>query len=162
MRTPSSQGGVSAEACIAQRDTQWTSLAANPLSRVLHFRRPLLRRREAPPGVLRADLLKDLATMDTTKDATARRWLPIFPPDLPAALAVTMKPYRIRNTELVATHGSPPDYDTHVPVAFDGPWVTPGRHDGPARVVDVAPTPAVVGARPLECLDGHVPRQAIR
>jgi predicted AlkP superfamily pyrophosphatase or phosphodiesterase len=39
------------------------------------------------------------------------------------------------------THGSPHDYDTHVPILFYGPkWVKPGRVDARVEVVDIAPT----------------------
>ena len=40
-----------------------------------------------------------------------------------------------------ATHGSPHDYDTRVPLLFYGPrWVTPARHDARVEIVDIAPT----------------------
>jgi predicted AlkP superfamily pyrophosphatase or phosphodiesterase len=41
----------------------------------------------------------------------------------------------------VATHGSPHDYDTHVPVMLYGPkWIKPGRIDSRVDVVDIVPT----------------------
>jgi predicted AlkP superfamily pyrophosphatase or phosphodiesterase len=41
----------------------------------------------------------------------------------------------------IATHGSPHDYDTHVPILMYGPhWVKAGRVDAPVEVVDIAPT----------------------
>ncbi len=41
----------------------------------------------------------------------------------------------------VATHGSPHEYDTHVPIMLWGPrWVKPGRIDSRVLVVDIAPT----------------------
>lgn len=40
-----------------------------------------------------------------------------------------------------AVHGSPHDYDTHVPVLLYGPtWIGIGRIDRPVEVVDIAPT----------------------
>ena len=45
----------------------------------------------------------------------------------------------------VATHGSPHDYDTHVPILMYGPeWVRAARVDGRVEVVDIAPTLARV------------------
>jgi predicted AlkP superfamily pyrophosphatase or phosphodiesterase len=42
---------------------------------------------------------------------------------------------------LVATHGSPYPYDTHVPVLIYGPkWIKSGRVDARVEVVDIAPT----------------------
>jgi arylsulfatase A-like enzyme len=115
------------------------------------------------PGVLRADLMSDLARKDTTKDAIARRWLHMFPPELPVAVTVTLNPFWYRYTGIVATHGSPHDYDAHVPIIFYGPWIKPGRYGEFSRVVDIAPTlAAIIDVRPLERLDGHVLQSAIR
>lgn len=41
----------------------------------------------------------------------------------------------------IATHGSPHEYDTHVPILMYGPkWVKAGRVDAQVEVVDIAPT----------------------
>jgi arylsulfatase A-like enzyme len=43
------------------------------------------------------------------------------------------------------THGSPYEYDTHVPVAFLGPgWVRAGSYAGTVGVEDIAPTLATL------------------
>ena len=64
---------------------------------------------------------------------------------------------------LLASHGTPHDYDARVPVLFYGPWFNTGHFDTPARVVDMAPTlAAVLGVKPLERLDGRVLMSAIR
>jgi hypothetical protein len=40
-----------------------------------------------------------------------------------------------------ASHGSPWEYDTRVPVVFLGePWIKSGRYAGPAEPTDIAPT----------------------
>ena len=67
------------------------------------------------PGVLRVDLVRDLARADTTKDAIARRWLHMLPPELPVEVVVTLRPYNYWG-QGSATHGTPHDYDAHVPV----------------------------------------------
>jgi arylsulfatase A-like enzyme len=114
------------------------------------------------PGVLRVDRFRDLARADTVKDAIARRWLHAFPPDFPVELAVTLKPYYVVS-ETQAEHGSPHDYDAHVPVVLYGPPFAPGRYAPFVRVVDMAPTLAhVVGVHPLERLDGRVLTEALR
>ena len=38
------------------------------------------------------------------------------------------------------THGSPWDYDTHVPILFYGSMIKPGKYSGPVYVTDIAPT----------------------
>lgn len=115
------------------------------------------------PGVLRADLVSQLTRADTTRDYVARRWLHMLPPDVPAAVAVTLKPYWYWAGVPIATHGSPHDYDARVPIIFWGYGVKPGRHSRVVRVVDIAPTLAtILNVPPLERLDGHVLREVIR
>jgi len=117
---------------------------------------------KAVPGVQRVDLVKDLAQADTTKDYVARRWLHSLPPGIPIEVVVTLQPYKYWGRGN-ATHGSPHDYDAHVPVLFYGPPFKPGKYDEFARVVDMAPTlAAVLDTPPLEKLDGHVLRSALR
>ena len=117
------------------------------------------------PGVLRADLMSALARTDTTTDAIARRWMHTFTPTGPVRLVITLTPYSYWGigSSLIATHGSPHDYDAHVPVVFYGAGIAPGKYTEFVRVVDMAPTLAhLLGVRPLETLDGHVLRHAIR
>lgn len=114
------------------------------------------------PGVLRADRVRDLARADTTKDVVARRWLHMLPPDVPVEVVVTLEPYSYW-VPGAATHGTPHDYDAHVPVIFYGAPFKPGKYGEFARVVDMAPTLAVtLGAQPLEQVDGHVLQSALR
>jgi predicted AlkP superfamily pyrophosphatase or phosphodiesterase len=44
----------------------------------------------------------------------------------------------------LTTHGSPYSYDTHVPVIFYGPGVTPGLYHGESSPADIAPTLATL------------------
>jgi len=63
----------------------------------------------------------------------------------------------------MATHGSPHDYDAHVPLIFAGAGVQPGRYTEFARVVDIAPTLAqLLSVLPMETLDGVVLKRAVR
>jgi predicted AlkP superfamily pyrophosphatase or phosphodiesterase len=115
------------------------------------------------PGVLRVDRFRDLTRADTTKDVIARRWLHAIPRDLPVEVVVTLRPYFYWSAGGPATHGTPHDYDAHVPVLFYGGPFKPGKYDEFARVVDMAPTlAAVLNVSPLEKLDGHVLRSSLR
>lgn len=55
-----------------------------------------------------------------------------------------------------STHGSAHAYDREVPIAFLGRGVAPGRGDGSARTIDVAPTLARLAGIPVpESVDGR-------
>jgi predicted AlkP superfamily pyrophosphatase or phosphodiesterase len=112
------------------------------------------------PGIARVDRYADLAA-DTTGDPIARRWRHQFgdAPDL--ALVITLTPNSLWGSS-VASHGSPYDYDSNVPLLFYGPGFAAGRHTEFVRTVDLAPTLAArVGVRPLERLDGVVLNAAL-
>jgi hypothetical protein len=114
-------------------------------------------------GVGRVDFVRDLSKADTTKDAVARRWLHMLPPDLPADLVVSLAPYAYYASVTMSTHGTPNDYDAHVPVIFYGPWFTAGKYSQKALVADMAPTlAAVAGAPPTERVDGKARVEAMR
>jgi len=61
-------------------------------------------------------------------------------------VAYVLKRYWFANTRTAgSTHGSPHDYDRHVPILLYGaPWVTPKRHDEAVEVTDIAPTLAAI------------------
>lgn len=60
-------------------------------------------------------------------------------------------------------HGSPWEYDTHIPLLLHGaPFVKAGRYTGAAKQQDVAPTVgALIGAMPLPTYTGRVLDEAI-
>lgn len=60
-------------------------------------------------------------------------------------------------------HGSPWEYDTHVPLLLYGaPFVKAGQYNEPARQQDVAPTVgAMIGASPLPTYTGRVLSEAV-
>ena len=126
--------------------------------------RALARSLAAIPGVARVNRPSDLAMRDTTTDASARRWLHTIPADAPAELVVTLRPLSVwKSSPRYAQHGSPNDYDAHVPVILYGPPFSAGRRTRPARVVDMAPTLAwATSTVPLETLDGRVLWDALR
>ena len=112
------------------------------------------------PGVERVDRVRALAA-DTLlageRGAVARRWVHALPPDLPAELVVTLRPYYYYANVTYASHGSPHAQDARVPIIFHGAPFKPGSYQAFTRVVDIAPTlAAVLGVRPTERLDGRV------
>jgi arylsulfatase A-like enzyme len=116
----------------------------------------------AVPGIDRVYETRTLASRDTVADHVARRWLHMIPPDFDVPLVASMAPGAYWAGTTYATHGTPHDYDAHVPVAFLGPWFRPGTYDRFTRVVDMAPTLArVLGIPPTEPLDGRVLTEAL-
>jgi predicted AlkP superfamily pyrophosphatase or phosphodiesterase len=105
------------------------------------------------PGVARVD---DFHRMlgDTLRDPIARRWAHQFPADANVELVVTLTPLSLWGNA-IASHGSPYDYDSHVPLIFYGAGIRPGRHGEFVRTVDIAPTlAAMLGVRMRERVDG--------
>jgi len=115
------------------------------------------------PGVARAARMSDLASRDLGKDMIARRWVQMFPPDVPVVGTITMTPGSYWWNITFATHGTPNLQDSNVPIVFYGQWFKPGRYGEFARTVDIAPTLAqVLGVTPLEPIDGKVLKAGIR
>jgi len=95
-------------------------------------------------------------------DIVARRWRHAIPPDVPAAVVVTLKQGSVWGDYATGIHGSPWDDDAHVPLILYGAPFRAGRYNELARVVDLAPTLAwVCGVTPTDVLDGHVLRSAL-
>ncbi len=113
-------------------------------------------------GVQRVDRFADLARRDLTADTIARRWVRQLPAPSPVDYVVTLTPLSLATRQL-STHGSPHDYDTHVPLIFHGAGIRAGTRTGFVRTVDIAPTLAdMLGVRPTERLDGESLRKQLR
>jgi hypothetical protein len=69
---------------------------------------------------------------------------------------IVMEPYWIAPAQ-GTTHGSPFSYDTHVPMIFLGPGISPGRYNGTVAPNDIAPTLAtLLGVETPSCSEGRV------
>ena len=105
-------------------------------------------------GIARIDRFANLAR-DTATDAIARRWSHQFPANTNVEMVATLTPGSLWGTLLVASHGSPYDFDSNVPIVFYGPGISAARRTEFVRTVDIAPTVAqLIGVKPLEKLDG--------
>jgi Type I phosphodiesterase / nucleotide pyrophosphatase len=105
------------------------------------------------PGVARVDRFQALLA-DTATDVIARRWAHQFPATVNVEAVITLDPLSTWGGN-VASHGSPRDYDSHVPLLFAGFGVTPGVRSQFVRTVDIAPTLAqLLGVKVLEPVDG--------
>ena len=113
------------------------------------------------PGVARVDRFPALLA-DTLTDEIARRWAHQFPATVPIELVITLTPYSTWGGN-VASHGSPRDYDSHVPLIFAGAGIKRGVHTQFVRTVDLAPTLAeLLGVKPSERLDGVSLKDALK
>jgi len=111
--------------------------------------------KEAKALLLRVDGVADVFTReqllgsDTSTpylDAMRKSWHA----DIGASLQVLLKPnWMVSSRSGGTTHGSPYDYDTHVPILVYGPhWVGHGKVDTRVEVIDIAPTLAgLLGVR---------------
>jgi predicted AlkP superfamily pyrophosphatase or phosphodiesterase len=112
---------------------------------------------KAVPGVLRVDLFADFAKQDMGTDFLARRWTHMFPAGMLPAAVIELTPGSIYDFGLTGTHGSPYDYDTHVPMIYYGAPFRRGTYSEFVRTVDIGPTlAAALHVKPTEPLDGHV------
>jgi predicted AlkP superfamily pyrophosphatase or phosphodiesterase len=105
------------------------------------------------PGVARVDRFRALLA-DTASDVIARRWAHQFPATSNVEAVITLDPLSTWGGN-IASHGSPRDYDSHVPLIFSGFGVAPGARTQFVRTVDLAPTLAqLLGVKPQEPTDG--------
>ncbi|MFN5581563.1 alkaline phosphatase family protein [Gemmatimonas sp.] len=126
------------------------------------FRRPedhdaavalFMREARKIPGVARVDRFRQLLA-DTTGSAIARRWAHQFPAEGNVAAVVTLDSLSTWDGN-VASHGSPYDHDSHVPIIFAGFGTAQRVRSDFVRTVDIAPTLArLLRVKPLERLDG--------
>jgi arylsulfatase A-like enzyme len=87
----------------------------------------------------REQLTKDRA-MD---DAVGRRVHNGFNGSRGGDVVIVLEPYWLYGAK-GTTHGTPYNYDTHVPIIFMGPGVKAGRFNKPAKPNDIAPTLATM------------------
>jgi len=120
-------------------------------------------RARAVPGIARVDLTRTLATADTTRDTIARRWVHALPPDLPIAAVVTLEPHWVWAPGTDAQHGTPWDYDAHVPLVLYGAPFRAGVYADTVRSVDLVRTLAAgLGLTVPADADGRVLREALK
>jgi predicted AlkP superfamily pyrophosphatase or phosphodiesterase len=137
----------------------FTKAKVNPDTVLRVFREEALR----TPGVSRVDRWSDLVKGDTIGDPITRRWTHQFPADAQIEYIVTLTKGSLWQGPLIASHGTPYDYDSNVPIIFYGPEFKPGRYSDFVRTVDIAPTlAAAAGVKPGEKLDGVVLTKALK
>jgi len=84
-----------------------------------------------------------LMTDRAMNDAVGRRVQNGFHPGRGADLVIILEPYWIYGSS-GTTHGTPYNYDTHVPVIFMGAGIKPGKYNSRVAPNDIAPTLATM------------------
>jgi hypothetical protein len=95
------------------------------------------------PHVLRVYTRTQLLNGRVPDDPVGRAVRNGFFPSRSSDLAIVLDPYWIADA-YETTHGSPFDYDTHVPVIFLSPRIKPGRYAAEITPNDIAPTLAAL------------------
>ncbi len=94
----------------------------------------------AEPHIARVYTHHDLAAGAVQHDAIGRAMTLGFYAPRSADLLIVQEPYALFDAAPGSSHGTPYDYDTHVPLIFMGAQVKPGVYSGKVLVNDVAPT----------------------
>jgi predicted AlkP superfamily pyrophosphatase or phosphodiesterase len=95
------------------------------------------------PYVARVYTRGQLVTGRPAADNFDRRVIRSFNLHRSGDLEIVLDPYWIRGST-AATHGTPYNYDTHIPLVFMGPGIRPGRYYEAAALNDIAPTLAAL------------------
>jgi predicted AlkP superfamily pyrophosphatase or phosphodiesterase len=98
----------------------------------------------AEPGFAVAYTSRELSAGQLTSAPLFAQMRKSWHPQVSGDMQFAVKPnwmFGLRPNSAVATHGSPYEFDTHVPILLYGPgWIKPGRVDARVGVVDIAPT----------------------
>ncbi len=95
---------------------------------------------QAQPGIARAYTVDDIATVVGSNDPLLEAVADGYYADRSGDIHVLVKPNYIFWSGGGTTHGTPYDYDAHVPLIFMGAGVKPGRNTERVRMNELAPT----------------------
>ena len=114
----------------------------------------------ATPGVAHVYRSDELKTRAEAGDTLARAATLSYVEERSGDLIIVLKPYWIPEGP-AATHGSPYEYDTNVPVVLFGAGVTAGTYVTPATPADIAPTLASLAGLSMPGTDGRILTEAL-
>jgi predicted AlkP superfamily pyrophosphatase or phosphodiesterase len=108
----------------------------------------------------RSELLKDELRHNRITASVARGFYSSRSGDL---IIVPQPYFFFVSADIITTHGTAYRYDTHVPVIFFGPGITPGTYFNECSPADIAPTlSALLGLTPPSNSEGRVLAEAIK
>ena len=113
------------------------------------------------PRVVRVYTREQLLDGAATADTIARRISKSYHPQRSGDLEIVLEPYWLRSSA-GTTHGTPYDYDAHIPLILMGPRIVPGAYHTAATMNDLAPTvAALLGIATPAGSDGRVLSEAV-
>jgi arylsulfatase A-like enzyme len=96
---------------------------------------------QAQPGIARAYTVDDVVTAEASNDPYVKAVAAGYYADRSGDIHVLVKPnYIFWTTSAGVTHGTPYDYDNHVPLILYGFGIKPGQYREKTRVNELAPT----------------------
>jgi arylsulfatase A-like enzyme len=115
------------------------------------------------PGISRCFTRTQLVAGDVApSDVIARRVLHGFSQRRSGDVIVLPEPFKYLGDTIPATHGSPYNYDTHVPLIIMGQGIAAGRYNQSATPADIAPTLAsLLRVQPPSNATGRVLAEAL-
>jgi hypothetical protein len=122
----------------------------------------------ATPGVAAAYRAEDLGNGTTPIAQTRKAAVLSYFAGRSGDLFVLQKPYWLMDSSADGKrytgtgHGTPYNYDQHVPVFFMGFGIQPGEYFEPATPADIAPTLGALTGVTLAGRDGRVLAEALR
>jgi len=96
------------------------------------------------PHVARVYPRQQLITARGPADIVDARVMRSFCAGRSGDLAVVLEPYWLRGGKSGTTHGTPYNYDSHIPLIFMGHGIRPGRYYSSTALNDLAPTVAAM------------------
>ncbi len=118
-------------------------LAANAKSGLPEVRRVAARAAAAVPHVARVYTRDQLEAGAVGNDRVSQRVLRGFNAERSGDLEILLEPYWLRQAE-GTTHGTPYNYDAHIPLILMGASIKPGEYSDAAALNDLAPTLATL------------------
>jgi predicted AlkP superfamily pyrophosphatase or phosphodiesterase len=116
----------------------------------------------AVPHVARVYTRDQLLRGEVGDDRIGRRVIRGFNAQRSGDLEIILEPFWMRSTS-GTTHGSPYNYDAHIPLVIMGPRVKSGIYSAPVALNDLAPTIAtLIGIETPSGSSGRVLTEAIR
>ena len=116
----------------------------------------------AVPHVARVYTRDQLLRGAVSTDRVSQRVLRGFNAQRSGDLEIILEPYWLRSAT-GTTHGTPYNYDAHIPLVLMGPRIKPGTYSDRVALNDLAPTvTTIVGVDPPSGSSGRVLTEALR